>query len=215
MKKVLIFLGIIAVALIGAYAYFGGFSSVTVNNVTRDQKIAVYVTHTGCYKKMNDDMMPLYKNLEKTFGPDAKNLVGFGIYLDNPETVKSTDLRSIVGYFISEDQAKKLKDETFHSGITVIPSYNAISVPFTYRGMPSFIIGVMRAYPALDKFIMANPELKWGSSVEIYDLQNHQVFYDVPTGESFTIMMTNLYTKSVLAKPSTAPAAPVEPTPAK
>ncbi len=81
-KTLLILLALVAIVVI-IYSYYGGFSSIKIDNQATQKEILVYQSLKGDYKQSADVMNTIYQTLIEEYGIETQK--GFGIYYDGPQ----------------------------------------------------------------------------------------------------------------------------------
>ncbi len=193
MKKIGIIVVVLITIIAGLSAYFGAFYTVKVKEELKGPYYMVYKYHQGDYSKVGPVMDEIYNDLKNN-----KNLFtskGFGLYYDNPEKVKTEDLRSVVGCIVPLAKLEGLEGDY---KIAELPQSKAVVSTFPYKAMPSFIFGVIKVYPVLSKYITDNvPKVeskKEFAIMEVYDMQNSIIEYIAPVNVSdsvFTYIINN------------------------
>jgi hypothetical protein len=169
-----IILSLIAI-LIVLYSYFGGFSKIQVQISEQGGETLVYEAITGDYKQSAIVMDKIYQDLiEKE---DIETYRGFGIYYDNPKVVDLNKLRAEAGCILETNQLIHIPKLEEKYKIKTLPLSTCITTEFPYRGKLSVLIGILRVYPALQKFAQSNQLDNLGEVVEIYDVPNKKIIY--------------------------------------
>ncbi|MDR2727953.1 MAG: GyrI-like domain-containing protein [Chitinispirillales bacterium] len=174
MKVFLIILAILVVLFIIIYAYYGGFKKISFKIENQGGEFVVYENLTGDYSqspKISDRVYYTLLNDEK-----IATTKGIGIYYDNPKKVAKEKLRSEIGCIVENADsttltglAEKYKVKTLHQNEFVVAE-------FPFKGKLSVLFGIMKVYPALDKFCK---EQGYAESpiTEIYDVPNKKIIY--------------------------------------
>jgi len=183
MKKFLIVSGsivvILAVSFFGFLAYLGSFSEVSVQEKTTGPFTYVYRDHTGPYQGVG----LVFENVNKLLaevGIDTS--MGIGIYYDDPEKVPAEKLRCRVGVIVSQADLEIIKSKLLEIKSDFLPPAKSIVVDFPMRNLLSFMIGPMKAYPALMEFATGNSLNLIPSGIEIYDQKNAKIYYSFRLG---------------------------------
>lgn len=152
--------------------YAGGFTSLEV----KEQPIAAYtIAYTwfvGDYGKVWPAMNAVYDILS---GAGISSVTGVGIYYDDPAVVSGAKLRSDVGAMIDAKDISKLKKNTAVVTKTIAAG-TKIVVEFPLKSNISYMIGPMRVYPVIAKYM----EAKWYKAVpmtELYDMTAKKIYY--------------------------------------
>lgn len=174
MKKVLIIVGVIAIAFIGFYWYIGGFESLEVKKKRMGGYLVAGLNYTGPYHMVGPTMEKADSTL-RSMGINCTK--GFGIYYDNPETTPENQLRSYVGNVIESADAA-LIEEMQLQGLRVdsISEKESLVAEMTTRSTLSYMIGPMKAYPLLTEAIKANTCVPT-MSYELYDVPAQKTYY--------------------------------------
>ncbi len=117
MKKVIIILVVLAVALLGFIGYSGMFSSVTITEKEMGPFTMVLKKHTGSYYKTGAVFDEVEGILKKTI--DTKKLKAVGLYYDDPAKVKEEQLRSECGFIVDKvdiDKIGAIARKPYHQG---------------------------------------------------------------------------------------------------
>jgi hypothetical protein len=101
---------------------------------------------------------------------------GFGIYYDNPKEVEKSKLRSEVGCIVEGLDSAAIANLAQKYNVKILPKSNCVVTEFPYKGMMSVMVGIMKVYPALEKYCKQNG-LANSHIMEIYDIQNKLIVY--------------------------------------
>lgn len=163
---------LIAIA-VGFLAHMGVFNVLTVTEKEIGPYTYVYESFAGDYAKTGPVFEKLYKSLLADGAPASK---GIGIYYDDPRKTAKDELRSDCGAVISDDDLAKLPKLLEKYTARTLPAKARPTVEFPYRNGLSFMIGPMKAYPVLTKYIVEKG-YKVKSAVEIYDIDGGKIIY--------------------------------------
>ena len=174
LKIILIILGVLIVLIAGTYAYYGGFKKVEVRVEEQGGEIMVYEEVTGDYSqtyKVSDRIFNSLQNDEK-----IETTKGIGIFYDDPAKVEKEKMRSEVGCVVENADSTTIAELSEKYKVKIIPRQNYIVTEFPMKGFMSIMIGIMKVYPALDKYC---EEHGYGESpiIEIYDNANKKTIY--------------------------------------
>ena len=177
MKTLKIVLSIIAaliILIVIAYAYYGGFKTISFRVEEQGGETIVYKEMIGDYSqtpKVQDKIYYALLNDEK-----IETTKGFGIYYDNPKEVEKSKLRSEVGCIIEGLDSVAIAKLAEKYNVKTLPVNNCIVTEFPYKGMVSVFVGIMRVYPAFEKYCKQQES---GNSpmMEIYDIPNKTIIY--------------------------------------
>lgn len=135
----------------------------------------IYEELTGSYNKTGALMDEIYYDLKDNY--DIKTTKGIGLYIDNPEQVETSKLRSEAGCIINEEDLEKLEELSGKYKKKVLPKQKYIVTEFPYKGMMSVIVSVMKIYPALAEYSKENAYNENTPVMEIYDIPNKKIYY--------------------------------------
>jgi hypothetical protein len=175
-KKVILFIAailiILGIALL--YAYYGGFEKINIQVGEQGGETLVYENVLGDYQQASDVSKKIYYALLN----DEKiaTTKGFGIYYDNPKNVEKSRLRSEIGCIVENSDSVTLAKLSEKYLVKKCPRNQYIVTEFPFKGSLSIIVGIMKVYPALTKYIETQ-KLKNGPMMEIYDVQNKKIIY--------------------------------------
>lgn len=136
--------------------------------------VMAYVTFTGEYKNVGPTMNKLYANLS---GAGIISRTGAGIYYTDPATTSGDSLRSDVGSIIDVQQAKKLDKRSKDYKIQIITGGNKVIVEFPYKNSFSYMVGPIRAYPVMNKYLQEKGYKAETPRIELYDMTAKKIYY--------------------------------------
>ncbi|GHV83198.1 hypothetical protein AGMMS50212_05380 [Spirochaetia bacterium] len=177
MKTVSIIIVVLILVLIVTSAYFGLFSKINVRVEEQGGETIVYENMVGDYGKAAGVTDKIYHDLLDNYKIETTK--GFGIYYDNPKNTDKDKLRSEIGCVVENTGSST---ETLISKllqkypIRILPVQNYIVTEFPFKGTVSVLFGIMRVYPAIDKFCKTN-NYKDAPIMEIYDVPNKKIIY--------------------------------------
>jgi len=176
-KIILIILAVLAVLFLVIYAYYGGFTKVSFRIENQGGEIIVYENVTGDYSqttKVSDRIYYTLLNDEK-----IETTKGIGIYYDNPKTVAKENLRSEIGCIVENADSATLTILPEKYQVKTLPQSEFIVTEFPFKGKLSILFGIIKVYPALNKFC---EEKGYAESpiTEIYDVPNKKIIYRKP-----------------------------------
>ncbi|MEK6155321.1 GyrI-like domain-containing protein [Flavobacteriaceae bacterium 3-367] len=175
MKTALIIIGVILALIIVAFTYYRGFTSVNCRVDTQGGETLVFKEMIGDYaksKKLSDEVYYALLNEYK-----IETFKGFGIYYDNPKEVEKSKLRSEIGCIVEQKDNSKVSQIQGAFKIRTYPEKSYIVAEFPFKGRMSVILGVMKVYPAMDKFVKEKGYNEKGAIMEIYDVPNKKIVY--------------------------------------
>lgn len=179
MKKALIIIAILAVALFAFVAYSGLFYSVTVTEKEIGPFAMVLKKNTGSYYKTGAVFGEVEESLKKAL--DTKKLKAIGLYYDDPAKVKEEELRSECGFIIEKGDLEKIG--ALKSGLFV-KEFNKTRCAvgeFPLKTFLSYMLGPSKAYPALEAY-GKEKKLSGDFSMEIYDMGSAKILYCMQIG---------------------------------
>ncbi len=175
MKITLIIIAAILALVAIIFIYYGGFNKVTCRIEKQGGEKLVYKQMTGNYAKSAKLMDEIYYSLINDYAIETYK--GFGIYYDNPKEVEKSKLRSEIGCIIEDKDSSKLTQITEGLSIKTFPEREYIVAEFPSKGKLSILFGIMKVYPAIEKFVEKNGYKKEGTVMEIYDVPNKKIVY--------------------------------------
>jgi uncharacterized protein (TIGR02588 family) len=174
MKIVLIVIAVLAVVLVAIYAYYGGFKKVSFRIENQGGETVVYENVAGDYSqtgKVSDRIYYTLLNEEK-----VETTKGIGIYYDNPKTVAKDKLRSEIGCIVENLDSVTLTRLAEKYQVKTLPQSEFVVTEFPFKGKLSILFGIMKVYPALDKFSKERGYIE-SPITEIYDVPNKKIIY--------------------------------------
>jgi len=175
MKLTLIIIGFILAIVAIVFSYYGGFKKVNCRIEKQGGETLVYKQMTGDYAKSGKLMDEIYYSLLNDYG--IETFKGFGIYYDNPKEVEKSELRSEVGCIIEDKDTSRLTKIKEEFNTKNFPKSSFAVAEFPSKGKLSVLFGIMKVYPAIDKFVEKNGYKKEGYVMEIYDVPNKKIVY--------------------------------------
>jgi hypothetical protein len=178
LKKIIIGLIVVLLIAAGCGYYFlssmGYFMQVKVMESDMGPLTIVYTHHIGDYSKIAPDMMGVYNRLESEF--NIKPLRAIGIFYDNPQTVKTAQLRSDVGFLL--DPSDSSSADKIMKKMKVMIKYKKpyVTATFPLKNDMSYVLGVIKVYPEMMKYMSSHGD-KMGPSIEIYDRAAKKIIY--------------------------------------
>ena len=173
-KIVFLILGTLLLIFLLIYGYYGGFYRVVPEIRQQGGETLVYEMMTGDYAQSPEVSDRVYNKLLREH--NISTTKGFGIYYDNPKTTVKDNLRADVGCILDSD-FEKLDMLKAQFKIMEYPNDDYLVADFPYKGMPSVIIGIMKVYPALNKYLEDNGYNSDTPVMEIWDLSNNTIHY--------------------------------------
>ncbi len=175
MKITLIIIGVILALIAIVFIYHGGLLKVNCRIDTQGGETLVFKDMIGDYAKSGKLSDEVYYTLLNDY--KIETYKGFGIYYDNPKEVEKSKLRSEIGCIVEKKDSTKLSQIKEELKIKTYPEKSYLVCEFPLKGKLSIIFGVMKVYPAIDKFVIENGYKKEGAVMEIYDVPNKKILY--------------------------------------
>jgi len=135
----------------------------------------VYKEHKGDYSKVLRVINEIYSKLVKDYNIIAHRR--FGIYYDNPGEVKKENLRSEAGVILEGRAEEKDGMLSGEFKVKTIEQKNCPVTEFPYLNQGSVVFGLIKAYPALNKYVKENGPYDYTYSMEIYDIPGGKITY--------------------------------------
>jgi len=152
--------------------YAGGFAPLDVQEQDMPAYTIAYTWFVGEYGKVWPAMNAVYDILS---GAGITSFTGVGIYYDDPAVVSGAKLRSDVGAMMDAKDISKLKKNTAVMTKTVAAG-TKIVVEFPLKSNISYMIGPMRVYPVIAKY-MEEKGYKAVPMTELYDMTAKKIYY--------------------------------------
>lgn len=174
LRIILIILSVLLVLIIGIYAFYGGFKKIEVRIEEQGGEMVVYEEVTGDYMQTHEVSDKIYYSLLND--DKIETTKGIGIYYDDPGKVAKENLRSEIGCVVENIDSATVAILSEKYNVKTLPVQNYIVTEFPMNGFMSIMIGIMKVYPALDKY---GEEHGYGDSpiIEIYDNVNEKTIY--------------------------------------
>ncbi len=175
MKTVLIIFTSLILLLLVILAWLGFFKKIQFTVQQAGGDVLVFESHTGDYKnvgKVIDKMYYALLNEEK-----VECFRGFGIYYDNPQKVEKEKLRAEVGNILENPTPEILSQLTPKYNIKTLEEQKFLVAEFPYKNQMSIVMGIMKVYPALNRYIRNHNLSEDGYVMEIYDVPNKRIIY--------------------------------------
>ena len=131
-----------------------------------------YVHFVGEYGKIWPSMSKVYDVLS---GAGITSLTGIGIYYDDPAVVSWANLKSDIGAVIAVQDIKTLiKNKDIQT--KTLPVGKKMVVEFPMKNTLSIMIGVMKVYPVITKYMEAKG-YQAVPMIELYDSAAKKIYY--------------------------------------
>lgn len=168
------------IAIVGGAAllyYTGYFTNIVITQQDMWPYTLVYETYTGDYSTVGPVMDKLYNWLIDDV--QIKTDKWFGIYYDDPATVAKEQLRSDIGVIVDDRYTSELFRLQGKYTVKTRVKQKALVVEFPYKSPLHIIAGVMKVYPEIKKYILAN-NIPMREMMEIYDRTAKKIYYVMP-----------------------------------
>jgi hypothetical protein len=175
MKIALIILGLVVIIMAALFIYYGGLRKVDFNIAKQGGETLIYEEQIGDYSKSAGPIDRIYYSLLENEG--IETFRGFGIFYDNPQKVEKSRLRSEVGNILEDPDPAILKKLEGKYNIKTLPEKEYIVTEFPYRGKMSVMMGIMKVYPAMNRYLRENGYDENGFVMEIYDIPGRKIVY--------------------------------------
>ena len=109
-------------------------------------------------------------------GAGITSFTGIGIYYDDPAVVSWADLRSDIGALIASEDMTKVP-QTGDIKVKTIPSTKSIVIEFPLKNSVSYMAGVIKVYPVLEKYIQEKGYKMHVPITELYDTAAKKIYY--------------------------------------
>ncbi len=180
MKKFLIIAGVIfavtGIIFIVLAARSGAFADIKpVEMKEAGPYTVVYIPHKGDYAKAGDIIDNVNSELVREYNIITHK--SFGIYYDNPGKVKKENLRSDLGVILEGEAKEKAGEIRGDLKVRALERKKCPVTEFPYYNESSVVFGLIKAYPALNKYIKENDLENLTYSMEIYDIPGEKITY--------------------------------------
>ena len=178
-KWVLGIVVILSAGLVLLLGYAGMFANVSVSEQKMGPYTFAYEDFTGPYQKT----MPVFADVTNILNAQGiRSEKGIGVYFDNPANVPADKLRSYCGSIIDEKDAPKADGLSQKIKIGRFAQSDCVVAEFPVKTTLSYMVGPMRVYPELAKYIIAKG-YPMNEAYELYDMPNKKVYYIVRIGK--------------------------------
>lgn len=164
MKKFLSVVVVIVALAAGIGYWFGMFEPLEFTETEMWEMPVLYKTHVGDYTQVGKIYDEMYVEFEEN---SIEMWVGFGVYLDDPQKVPKEELKSALGSVYSGGvlTGSAIPAWWIHK---ITKEHKAVTVTFPYKNKMSFMLGVMKVYPAIKKYVEEN-DYPMVAVMEVYD----------------------------------------------
>jgi hypothetical protein len=165
-----------ALLVIAFLGYMGLFNRMTVEEKTMGPFTGVYESCVGDYMKSGQVFARVCDEMKKE-GVACGQC--FGVYYDNPREVPKDKLRSDIGVVLVDKDLLRSKELGKKYKIQTLGQKMSLVTEFPIKNMLSYMIGPMKAYPALEK-AAKEKGYKPLLSYEIYDQATKKTLFVMP-----------------------------------
>lgn len=190
-RSALVFILFVALGFGGFMFYhLGVLKPVQIEQTTRPTMVLLYKEFMGPYHKT----VTAIEAVEKWAAENGKDLgitcqLSFGKYIDNPEGMEESRLRSHGGCVLPND-----KDlATWQQALATMPAEFKISeepagqyVTATFEGSPG--IGPLKVYPKVQEYLSEKRLKNQGPVIEIYEIKDREAKREMTTTYLFSIV---------------------------
>jgi hypothetical protein len=149
-SKVINIVLILAVVLLGLWAYHGGWKSLTIAEQEIGPFQMIYEPHEGDYEQLEasiDKLKQIFR--DKNIEP----LATYRIYYDDPAQPAKTDSKSEAGLIFRPMDLEQLKDLFSTYRYKEYGKKRAVITEFPYRSPLSQWLLQVKVYPALERYM--------------------------------------------------------------
>lgn len=175
MKIFLIVLSVVILSIIVLFIYYGVFKKVAIELKTQGGESLVYEKVQGDYRQSSVVSDRVYYSLMQDF--EITTYKGFGIYYDKPGSVPVDEMRSEVGCILEvadEGKSENIKEKFL---VKKYEEKEYIVAEFPIKGKLSFIVGIFKVYPELNRYARENGFSEESPVMEIWDVPNKKILY--------------------------------------
>lgn len=176
LKIILIIIVALIILLTIVYAYYGGFKKLIFRIVRQGGEFIVFEEVTGDYSESEKVIRKICQQLIND--EEIRITKKIGIYFDDSKK-KGENMYAEVGCIIENINNDKQEELKQKYKIKVLPETDYIITEFPYYNNSSVMIGIMKIYPAFEKYMIMNGYNKNEEKVttEIYDMLNKKIIY--------------------------------------
>lgn len=174
MKYVISAVCLIILAVVLVLAYYGLFTGVAIEEKEAGGFVLVYEMHRGPYQGAAGIIERISASLLGEYNITASR--GFGLYYDDPRTVRKEGLRSIAGCILEETDEGSIASIGGRYETAQYPKTKSITAEFPFRGSLSIFLGIVKVYPKLGEY-MAQHGYPRVPIMEIYDSEGKKIHY--------------------------------------
>lgn len=178
LRYLLIFVSSIIALGIFVLWYIGLFDSMQLEKKNFSMKIVAGINFKGSYQQIGPVMGFVDSALNQI---GISSPLGFGIYYNDPNTTPEEDLESFVGKVIEEEHLERVEEiKALGLDVDTIPSGEVLTASIPIRSQMSYMLGPVRAYPALEQMALDSAE-NVTLVFEFYNLRTQKIEYNLLT----------------------------------
>jgi hypothetical protein len=166
-------IGVVTLLLIISF-YNGIFDKVKINEESDGGYILAGMDFKGPYSKAGKYVMEVGDKLKKYEISSSRQ---FGVYYDNPDSVKPENCRSFIGSIIERNDTAKISElKSAGFKLDTIPVQTSLQAVFPIKNSFSYMVGPWKVYPALSKY-MKERNYTTDLTMEIYDNNKKEIIF--------------------------------------
>lgn len=174
LKIIIITVVVVVTIFLTLLNYYGFFKKLQVVQSDFDECWFVYKTCVGPYNKTAATSDSIYYDLLNN--EKIETYKGMSIYYDNPKETSPDSCRSAIGCILDPKDLDKIETLKEKFQVIQLEKRSSYGATLPYKGTVSVIVGVLRAYPALSRFMQdLGKESK--PVAELCDVPVKSIFY--------------------------------------
>ena len=175
--KLLLFAGpsVVVLIIFLLLLRYGVASHIRFERVRAGVETVVYEEGQGDYRKSGELMDSVYEKLIET--ESIETYRGFGVFYDNPKNVPVDKLRYEAGCILDGPSEATIKRLKTNFKVKNLKEGQCITTEFPFKGKLSIVLGTLRVYPALSRYIREHNLPEAGPIMEIYDVPGEKIVY--------------------------------------
>ncbi|MCF6243018.1 MAG: hypothetical protein L3J74_16960 [Bacteroidales bacterium] len=176
MKKILVIIGLVVVFIFFFLVYSGLFTGVNITEGEVGPYTFVGKEYVGDYRYAGDHLDSIVADINKRKIAFDQS---FGIYRDNPDSIAADSLRYMVGCIIPEKSYHRIPELEREGYVKQeMGKTPSVIVEFPLNTKVSFLMAVMKVYPALNTYF-AEKGYASVPSLEIYDTDKMYITMEI------------------------------------
>ena len=173
LKWLLAIVVVIVLLIIGFLAYMGFFSPIKAYESKMGPFTIAYESFVGPYAKTG----PVFAKVHDALKAEGiKGSRGLGIYYDDPSRVPADKLRTDCGVVIEKSDLSKFNLVKAKFKVKKLAAKDSLVVEFPLRNALSYMLGPIKAYPALTNYAKEK-NYQMAMSYELYDEAQGKIFF--------------------------------------